>query len=70
MQVHPAGSLAPAGSLTADAGAAAALRRGKSLLAAGVKGVEGFSLVGGFVLIGLEISEDRAFGYGFGVSAV
>jgi len=36
-----AGSLAPAGSLTLDAGAAAAVRRGKSLLAAGVKGVEG-----------------------------
>jgi glutamate 5-kinase len=38
-----AGSLAPAGSLRVDAGAAAALRRGKSLLAAGVTGV-----VGGF----------------------
>jgi glutamate 5-kinase len=36
-----AGSLAPAGALTVDAGAAAALRRGKSLLAAGVTGVEG-----------------------------
>jgi glutamate 5-kinase len=36
-----AGSLAPAGSLTVDAGAAAALRRGKSLLAAGVVGVDG-----------------------------
>jgi len=36
-----AGSLAPAGALTADPGAAAALRRGKSLLAAGVRGVEG-----------------------------
>jgi glutamate 5-kinase len=36
-----AGSLAPAGSLTADGGAAAAVRRGKSLLAAGVKRVEG-----------------------------
>jgi glutamate 5-kinase len=32
-----AGSLAPAGSLTVDAGAAAAVRRGKSLLAAGVR---------------------------------
>jgi glutamate 5-kinase len=36
-----AGSLAPAGTLTVDAGAAAALRRGKSLLAAGLTGVSG-----------------------------
>jgi glutamate 5-kinase len=36
-----AGSLTPQGALTVDAGAAAALRRGKSLLAAGVKAVEG-----------------------------
>jgi len=36
-----AGSLAPAGALVVDAGAAAALRRGKSLLAAGVRRVEG-----------------------------
>ena len=36
-----AGSLAPAGGLTVDAGAAAALRRGKSLLAAGMTGVQG-----------------------------
>ena len=36
-----AGSLTPQGVLTVDPGAAAALRRGKSLLAAGVKGVEG-----------------------------
>jgi glutamate 5-kinase len=36
-----AGSLAPAGALTVDAGAAAALRRGKSLLAAGMTGVDG-----------------------------
>ena len=36
-----AGSLAPAGALSVDAGAAAALRRGKSLLAAGVTGVDG-----------------------------
>lgn len=36
-----AGSLAPQGSLVIDAGAAAALRRGKSLLPAGVKAVEG-----------------------------
>ncbi len=36
-----AGSLAPAGTLTVDAGAAAALRGGKSLLPAGVTAVEG-----------------------------
>jgi glutamate 5-kinase len=35
------GSLAPAGALVVDAGAAAAVRRGKSLLAAGVKRIEG-----------------------------
>jgi len=36
-----AGSLAPQGALVVDAGAAAALRAGKSLLPAGVKAVEG-----------------------------
>ncbi|WP_269715292.1 glutamate 5-kinase [Caulobacter sp. NIBR2454] len=36
-----AGSLAPQGALTVDDGAAAALRGGKSLLAAGLKGAEG-----------------------------
>jgi len=36
-----AGSLAPGGALVVDAGAASALRSGKSLLAAGVKAVEG-----------------------------
>ena len=36
-----AGSLTPQGALTVDSGAAAALRKGKSLLAAGVRGVEG-----------------------------
>jgi glutamate 5-kinase len=36
-----AGSLSPAGVLTVDAGAAAALSKGKSLLAAGVRGVTG-----------------------------
>jgi glutamate 5-kinase len=36
-----AGSLAPAGYLVVDAGAAEAVRRGKSLLAAGVRRVEG-----------------------------
>jgi glutamate 5-kinase len=35
------GSLTPRGALTVDPGAAAALRAGKSLLAAGVRGVEG-----------------------------
>ena len=36
-----AGSLTPLGAVIVDAGAAAALRRGKSLLAAGVRAVEG-----------------------------
>lgn len=36
-----AGSLAPAGALVVDAGAANAVRQGKSLLAAGVRAVEG-----------------------------
>lgn len=36
-----AASLAPQGAVTVDAGAAAALRKGKSLLAAGVRAVEG-----------------------------
>ena len=36
-----AGTLAPQGALTVDAGAAAALTRGKSLLPAGVRAVEG-----------------------------
>ena len=36
-----AGSLAPAGALVVDAGAAAAVRQGKSLLAAGVRRVDG-----------------------------
>ncbi|WP_370867944.1 glutamate 5-kinase [Phenylobacterium sp.] len=36
-----AGSLAPAGSILVDAGAAQALQAGKSLLAAGVRGIEG-----------------------------
>ena len=46
-----AGSLAPAGTLTVDAGAAAALRRGKSLLAAGVRAVEGRFEKGDAVLV-------------------
>ena len=36
-----AGSLAPQGALVVDSGAAAALQAGKSLLPAGVRGVEG-----------------------------
>ncbi|MDB5447576.1 MAG: proB [Phenylobacterium sp.] len=54
-----AGSLAPAGSLSVDAGAAAALRRGKSLLAAGVVAAEGRFGKGDAVVVrddkGLEI---------------
>ena len=46
-----AGSLAPAGRLLVDAGAAAALSQGKSLLAAGVKAVEGRFDKGDAVLI-------------------
>jgi len=46
-----AGSLAPAGALTVDAGAAAALRRGKSLLAAGAVGVAGSFDKGDAVLV-------------------
>ena len=55
-----AGSLSPAGHLTVDAGAAAAVRRGKSLLAAGVRSVEGQFDKGDAVVIrdetGLEIA--------------
>ncbi|MBI5942631.1 MAG: glutamate 5-kinase [Caulobacterales bacterium] len=46
-----AGSLAPAGTLTIDAGAAAALRAGKSLLPAGVTAVEGRFGKGDAVLV-------------------
>jgi glutamate 5-kinase len=46
-----AGSVAPAGSIAVDAGAAAALRRGKSLLPAGVTGVEGGFGKGDAVLV-------------------
>ncbi|WP_293907830.1 glutamate 5-kinase [Phenylobacterium sp.] len=55
-----AGSLAPAGFLTVDAGAAAAVRRGNSLLAAGVTAVDGRFDKGDAVVIrdeaGLEIA--------------
>jgi glutamate 5-kinase len=46
-----AGSLAPQGSLTVDDGAAAAVRAGKSLLAAGVKAVDGRFGKGDAVLV-------------------
>src|SRR5262249_56575758 len=46
-----AGSLEPKGTLFIDAGAAAALRRGKSLLPAGVKKVEGEFSRGDAVII-------------------
>jgi glutamate 5-kinase len=55
-----AGSLAPAGALVVDAGAAQAVRRGKSLLAAGVRSVEGRFDKGDAVLVrdpaGVEIA--------------
>ncbi len=55
-----AGTLAPQGALVVDAGAAAALKRGKSLLPAGVKGVEGRFEKGDAVVVqdgaGLEIA--------------
>ena len=55
-----AGSLAPAGALVVDAGAAQAVRRGKSLLAAGVRRVEGRFDKGDAVVVrdeaGLEIA--------------
>jgi glutamate 5-kinase len=57
-----AGSLAPAGTLTVDAGAAAAVRRGKSLLAAGVKAVEGRFDKGDAVLIRDEAGHEIARG--------
>jgi glutamate 5-kinase len=46
-----AGSLSPQGALTVDAGASAALQAGKSLLPAGVRGVEGRFGKGDAVLI-------------------
>ncbi|CAN7470922.1 glutamate 5-kinase [Phenylobacterium sp. LjRoot225] len=53
-----AGSLAPAGVLNVDAGAAAALRRGKSLLAAGVTGVEGGFDKGDAVVVRDEVGRE------------
>jgi glutamate 5-kinase len=57
-----AGSLAPAGSLVVDEGAAAAVRRGKSLLAAGVRRVEGRFDKGDAVVITDETGREIARG--------
>jgi glutamate 5-kinase len=46
-----AGALEPKGTLTIDAGAVAALRRGKSLLPAGVVGIDGSFARGDAVII-------------------
>ena len=57
-----AGSLAPAGALVVDAGAAAAVRRGKSLLAAGLRRVEGRFEKGDAVVIVDEAGAEIARG--------
>jgi len=57
-----AGSLAPAGALVVDAGAAAAVRKGKSLLAAGVRGVDGRFGKGDAVVIRDEAGAEIARG--------
>ena len=57
-----AGSLAPQGSVTVDAGAAAALRLGKSLLPAGVRHVEGRFEKGDAILIQTEDGREIARG--------
>lgn len=57
-----AGSLAPAGAVVVDAGAAAAVRRGKSLLAAGVRRIEGRFGKGDAVIIRDEAGEEIARG--------
>jgi len=57
-----AGALSPQGALTVDAGAAAALKAGKSLLSAGVRGVEGAFDKGDAVLI--KDAEGRAIAKG------
>ncbi|WP_374471476.1 glutamate 5-kinase [Phenylobacterium sp.] len=57
-----AGSLAPAGALVVDEGAAAAVRRGKSLLAAGLRRVEGTFDKGDAVLIRDEAGQEIARG--------
>ena len=57
-----AGSLAPAGALVVDEGAAQAVRRGKSLLAAGVRAVEGRFDKGDAVVIRDEAGHEIARG--------
>ncbi|MDP3659305.1 glutamate 5-kinase [Phenylobacterium sp.] len=57
-----AGSLAPAGALVVDAGAAAALKRGKSLLAAGVREVQGRFDKGDAVVVRDEAGHEVARG--------
>ncbi|MGA0605693.1 glutamate 5-kinase [Phenylobacterium sp. VNQ135] len=57
-----AGSLAPAGVLTVDAGAAAAVQKGKSLLAAGVRQVEGRFDKGDAVIVRDEAGREIARG--------
>ena len=57
-----AGSLAPAGALVVDAGAAEAVRRGKSLLAAGVRRTEGRFDKGDAVVIRDEAGHEIARG--------
>ena len=57
-----AGTLAPQGVLTVDAGAAAALRAGKSLLPAGVRGVDGGFGKGDAVVVVDEAGREVARG--------
>jgi glutamate 5-kinase len=57
-----AGSLAPAGALVVDAGAAAAVRKGKSLLAAGLTRIEGRFDKGDAVVIRDETDAEIARG--------
>lgn len=57
-----AGSVAPAGALIVDDGAAAAVRKGKSLLAAGVRQVEGRFGKGDAVVIRDETGREIALG--------
>ncbi len=57
-----AGSLAPAGALVVDEGAAQAVRRGKSLLAAGVRRIEGRFDKGDAVVVRDEAGEEIARG--------
>ena len=57
-----AGTLAPQGALTVDAGAASALRAGKSLLPAGVKAVEGRFEKGDAVVVRDEAGREIARG--------